>query len=170
MKEIDFFDLETQETPREILESDFPSLGQLPIKGGWGYDPTTACVIDRKDPSVDPTLPFNGVGLEYVFAEYRNYEELIIFRSKGFEYAGIRSQLLEQKTFEADGRQYDVLEFQISAFRKDDFERLKSIYEGPDGVCNPDFDAKAHEELHNALLHTGTRVYWFDITSFFGKR
>lgn len=168
MNEIDFFDLETQETPREILENDFPRLGKLPIKGGWGYDQSTACIIDKNDPTVDPRIPFDGVSIEYVFAEYRTYEELIVFRPRGRRYAGIKRQILKQETIELDGRRYDKLTFEIRAFREEDFDRLKSIYEGPDGVRSPAFDAKAHEELHNSLLQRGIREYWFDITSFFG--
>jgi len=169
MREIDFFDLESKETPREILESDFPRLGKLPFNGGWGYNKATACVIDKNDPSVDPELPFDGVYLEYLFAEYRVYEELIVFRPKGHQYAGIHRQLMGQKTLGIEGRLYDVLNFQISAFREEDFDRLKAIYEGPDGARNSSFDTKAHEALHNSLLHTGMREYWFDITSFFGS-
>ena len=169
MKEIDFFDLETRETPREILESDFPSLGKLPIKGGWGYNQGTACVIDKNDPTVDPGMAFDGVSIEYVFAEYRIYEELIVFRPKGRQYAGIRHRILNQKLLGLDGRRYDKLTFEIQAFREEDFERLKLIYEGPDGVRSPSFDASGHEELHNSLLHIGVREYWFDITSFFGN-
>ena len=68
MKPIDFFDLKTRETPREILEADFPRLGKLPISGGWGYGQPTACIIDKDDPCVDPNVPFDGVSIEYLFA------------------------------------------------------------------------------------------------------
>lgn len=170
MHEIDFVDLQTMETPREILQSDFPRLGELPIKGGWGYSQAMACVIDKNDPSVDPRIPFNGVAVEYVFAEYRVYEELIIFRPKGQRYAGIRLDLASQEHSSLEGRFYDRLTFQVLAFREEDFEWLKAKYEGPDGVRNPNFDAEAHAALHNSLLHTGTREYWFDVTSFFGNQ
>jgi hypothetical protein len=167
-KPIDFFDLKTQKTPREILEADFPSVGRLPISGGWGYDQATACIIDKDDPYVDPTVPFNGVAIEYLFAEKRLYEELIIFRSKGHKYYHIDKQRIMQRLLHVDGRNYDVLVFEVTAFIENDFNFLKEAYEGPNGIINPDFDRQAHEELHRSLMRRGTREYWFDITSFYG--
>ena len=136
-----------------------PSLGNLPIKGGWGYSQATACLIDKNDPTVDPGRPFNGVEIEYVFTEYRLYEELIIFRPAGQKYAGIRSKLTSQCLFSHERRHYDHLFFQIQAFREEEFDWLKSIYECPKGIKNPNFDAKAQAEFHNSRLHTGTREY-----------
>ena len=93
-----FIDLKTAETPRAILEADFPRLAPLPIKGGWGYSRETACVIDKHDPSVDQNRPFNGVSYEYLFAEYRLYEELIVFKPRGEQFAGIKHRLSRKVT------------------------------------------------------------------------
>lgn len=169
MREIDFLNLKTDETPRSILEADFPRLGSLPIRGGWGYDQSTACIIDKDDPSVPRGVPFDGVGLEYVFAEYRIYEELIVFRPEGEKYSGIRKQLLNQKTIVLDTGRFDVLRFRITAFRDHDFNQLKALYEGPNGAQSANFDHAAHDRLHNSLLCAGEREYWFEISSFFGK-
>lgn len=169
MKPIDFFDLNTQETPREILESDFPSMGKLPISGGWGYDQTTACIIDKNDPCVSSLEPFNGVAIEYIFAEKRLYEELIVFRPKGYRYCHIDKRLNVQTLQQINGQTYDVLVFEVTAFTEQDFAFLKEIYEGPKGIINPDFDYKAHEALHKSLMRSGTREYWFNITSFYGQ-
>ncbi len=169
MQEIEFFDLRTKESPRTILEADFPRLGSLPIKGGWGYDRSTACIIDRNDPTVPKSVPFDGVGLEYVFAEYRLYEELIVFRPEGEKYSGIRRKLIDQRTFHADTGHYDILRFQVSAFKDQDCKYLKSIYEGPNGASSPNFDHAAHDRLHKSLICVGEREYWFEISTFFGK-
>jgi hypothetical protein len=48
LKSIDFFDLNTQETPREIIEADFPSVGDLPTSARWGYGQATACNISYR--------------------------------------------------------------------------------------------------------------------------
>ena len=68
------------ESPREILAADFRSMGEIPIRGGWGYTIDDPVIIDKNDPIVLRGMPFDGVGLEYVFVEKRIYEELIIFR------------------------------------------------------------------------------------------
>ena len=159
--------LRTRESPREILEADFPKLAPLPIKGGWGYSQETACIIDKRDPSVDQRVPFNGVRYEYLFAEYRIYEELIVFRPRDDRYAGIEFKRIEQKTLGIEDRNYDVLKFQIGAFREGDFARLKAEYEGHNGVGDPDFDHSKHQALRASLLHVGAREFWFDITSFY---
>jgi len=67
----------TKESPRQIIFEDFKI--NLPIKGGWGYDFDSACIIDKNDPSVIKGVPFDGVAIEYVFVEKRIYEEMIIF-------------------------------------------------------------------------------------------
>ena len=37
----------TKETPREILEADNPSVGNIPISGGWGYTQEDCVIIKR---------------------------------------------------------------------------------------------------------------------------
>jgi len=166
---IEFFRLVTSATPREILEADFPSLrGGLPIQGGWGYTLDGACIIDRDDPTVDPQMPFDGVGIEYLFAEYRLYEELIVFREPGHKYAGISHKLQRQSSESSeDGRRFDHLIFDVEALREEDFEELKAEWDGPDG--HESFDLEAHLHKRAQRICTGETEYWFDITSFFGR-
>lgn len=165
MRSIEFFNLVTRETPREILEADFPRLAPLPISGGWGYDQSSACIIKNPNRGIEPTAQFDWAGLEYVFVEYRLYEELIVFRPAEQKYAGINFELSSQGTMVLAGRRFDVLKFSVTAFLNEDFERLRAAYEGPSGAANPDFDHVAHAALHNSLCCSGEREYWFDVTS-----
>ena len=65
-------EIRSAETPREILAADFKSLGgELPIHGGWGYSREDAVVVDKDDPVVSKGIPFDGVGIEYIFVEKR---------------------------------------------------------------------------------------------------
>lgn len=104
----------TIETPRQIILEDFKI--DLPIKGGWGYGFDTACVIDKNYSSLNPTVPFNGVSIEYVFIEKRIYEEMIIFREKNEKFAGIRWNLLKQELQTYEGKPYDILSFDVLGF------------------------------------------------------
>lgn len=114
--DIDFFELQTAEAPGEVLEADFPKLrGQLPISGGWGYRIEDACIIDRNDSTVNPALPFDRVGIQYVFAQHRIDEELIVIRPRGEWYSGIESKLANQRLTQRDGRHYDHLFFNVAA-------------------------------------------------------
>ena len=86
----------------------------MPIKGGWGYDFDSACVIDKNDPSVSKLMPFDGVGIEYVFVEKRIYEEMIIFRGDDEKYSGIRWNLEKQELLFQNDKPYDKLIFNNS--------------------------------------------------------
>jgi len=160
----------SEKSPREVLAADFKSLrGGLPIRGGWGYTKLDACIIDKNDPLVDPALPFNGVGVEYVFVEKRIYEEMIIFRLDGEKFSGISWNLLEQSVLHEAGRTLDKLVFEISAVPDADWEELKAEYEGPRGYGTLGFDEDAHERRRQEKTLRFTREFWFDITSFYGQ-
>lgn len=162
--------LVTRESPRQILRKDFPPLPDLPIRGGWGYDEATAVIIDKNDPVVTNGIPFNGVGVEYAFADRRLWEELIIFRPKGNKLAGIRKTLIEQRLRKGErGGRYDVLKFQVTALPEDAWDTLKAEWEGPNGVQSPNFDQEAHMRRHEAATLTFVAEYWFEISSFYGQ-
>jgi len=161
--------IRTKESPRDVLAAHFKSLrGGIPIRGGWGYTQEDACIIDKDDPLVDPSLPFDGVGIEYVFVEKRIYEELIIFRPPGEKFSGIEWNLQKQHLVSAGERRFDKLVFDITAFKDADWEDLKMEFEGPNGHRNPDFNLPAHEMKRQEKKLRLTREFWFDITSFFG--
>jgi hypothetical protein len=161
--------LNTRESPRQILAEDFRSIGELPIRGGWGYTQADACIIDKNDPIVNPVLPFDGVAIEYVFVEKRIYEELIVFRPEGQKHSGIRWKCLEAKIASEGDRVFDNLTFEVTAFRDSDWDSLRAEWEGPDGHENSAFDVAAHEARRQEKLLRLTREFWFDITSFYGK-
>lgn len=164
------YPIKSKESPREILATDFKSLRcGLPIRGGWGYSQEDACVIDKNDPLVDPSLPFDGVGVEYVFVEKRIYEEMIIFRPEGEKFSGIRWELQQQSTVREGERVFDKLVFEIAAFPEKDWEELKAELEGSQGYGHPEFDGEAHERKRQEKMVRFTREFWFDITSFYGQ-
>jgi len=161
----------TAETPRQVLAADFPrTLKELPIRGGWGYTQADACIIDKNDPIVSKVMPFDGIGIEYVFAEYRNYEEMIVFRPEGEKFSGIRQKLeMQYLIHEDDGRSFDKLVFNVTAMRDQDWDEMKAEFEGPNGYGSPGFDEEAHEKRRRYLTMHFKRECWFDITSFYGQ-
>lgn len=153
MPKIDFITLETSEPPKEVLERDFPDLPPLPIRGGWGYDMETACIIETPD---DPDFPLDGVDVEYAFAEHRLYEELMFMRPFDDEgYEDINFTLTRQMLRQEGDRYFDVLTFQVSA-------RVPKW-------TDPFSPSTGSGKRRPARLHTGEREFWFDITSFYGK-
>jgi hypothetical protein len=162
--------IESDGSPREILAADFKSLrGGLPISGGWGYTQEDACIINRDDPLVSPGLPFNGIGIEYVFIEKRIFEEMIIFRPAGEKFSDIKWVLQQQRTVRKDGRNFDRLVFEITAFPEREWERLKAESEGPQGSGTAGFNAELHQKRRQEVMVRFTREFWFDITSFYGN-
>lgn len=158
--------LSSKESPREILAADFKSLPELPIRGGWGYTLDEAVIIDKHDSAAPQGIPFDGVGLEYVFVEKRIYEELIIFRPKDDGYSGIKWNLLRQGLASKNGRTYDVLEFEVTAIPDKDWNELKTEWEGPDGFSSPTFDSDGHIKKKDSRTIRYVTKYFFDITSF----
>ena len=170
MREIVVEQLVTPEPPRQLLSEHFKSIGELPIRGGWGYSEQDAVVIDRDDPIVPSDQPFDGVGIEYVFVEKRIYEELIISRPIGHKHLGVRWTKIGQRLVSGDdGRKFDVLRFDVTAFPETEWDALKGEWEGSGGGRSPDFDLEAHELKRQAAQVHYIAEYWFDITSFFGR-
>lgn len=156
----------TKESPRQIIFEDFKI--DLPIKGGWGYDFESACVIDKNDSTVSKVIPFDGVGIEYVFVEKRIYEEMIIFRKTHEKYSGIRWQLEKQVLLFQRDKPYDKLIFSVVGFNDEVWGELTSRFEElkNNGKLDllPELDAYRESKAYRF-----TREYYFDISSFYGQ-
>ena len=99
--------IKSEESPREILAARFQVIARR-SSHPWrlGLLQEDACIIDKNDPLVDPSVPFDGVGLEYVFVEKRIYEEMIIFRPNEEKFSGIEWNLQQQRVFHEGGRAF----------------------------------------------------------------
>ena len=156
----------TRESPRQIIFEDFKI--DLPINGGWGYDFETACVIDKNDPSVSKGMPFDGVGIEYVFIEKRIYEEMVIFRGDDEKYSGIRWDLEKQELLFKDDKPYDKLIFNVMGFTDEVWDELTNRFEEiqKSGKVELMSDLDAYRESKALRL---VREFYFDISSFYGQ-
>jgi hypothetical protein len=154
----------TKESPRQIIFEDFKI--DLPIKGGWGYDFETACIIDKNDPTLNTAMPFNGIDIEYVFVEKRIYEEMIIFRRNDEKYAGIRWDLEKQELFFNQEKPYDKLIFNIVGFTDQFWDELTTRFEEvqKNGKVELMADLDAYRQSKALRL---IREFYFDITSFY---
>ncbi|MBW6516628.1 MAG: hypothetical protein K0B81_08475 [Candidatus Cloacimonetes bacterium] len=162
--------IETEIAPRYLVNMHFWKMGILPIEGGWGYTQEDAVIINMNDPLVTPDYLFNGVEIEYRFAERRIYEELIFQRKENDRYSEIRWKLKEQELISVKEKKYDLLEFRVTAFPTEDWEELKAEYEGKNGYETMGFDREEHERKRQAKMITYDTTFWFEISSFFGKK
>ena len=156
----------TKESPRQIIFEDFKI--DLPISGGWGYSIESACVIDKNDSIVSKVLPFNGIGIEYIFVEKRIYEEMIIFRGANEKFAGIRWDRKTQEVFAEGGKTFEKLVFNVIGFSDQDWDKLTSRFEEiqKNGKVELMSELNAHRE---SMAHRFIREFYFDISSFYGQ-
>ena len=158
--------LRTRESPRQIIFEDFKI--DLPISGGWGYDIENACVIDKNDSTVIKGIPFDGVGVEYVFVEKRIYEEMIIFRAAHEKYAGIRWNQLLQQTQSFDNKHFDVLKYSVEGFEDSVWEelvtRFQEIQKSSKSELMTELDAYRESKVYRFV-----KEFYFDLTSFYGQ-
>jgi hypothetical protein len=154
----------TKESPRQIIFEDFKI--DLPIKGGWGYDFDDACIIDKTDPSVSKGMPFDGVGIEYIFVEKRIYEEMIIFRNSDEKYAGIRWNLDKQELLFYNDKPYDKLIFNVIGFADAVWDELTSRFEEIQKSGKPELidELNAYRE---SKAYRFTKEFFFEISSFY---
>jgi hypothetical protein len=155
----------TKESPRQIIFEDFKI--DLPIKGYWGYDIESACIIDKNDSTVSQEMPFNGVAIEYVFVEKRIYEEMVIFRGDDEKYSGIRWDLDKQELLFVNDKPYDKLVFNVVGFTDVVWDELTSRFEAiqKSGKLELISELDAYRESKALRL---VREFYFDITSFYG--
>jgi hypothetical protein len=158
--------LRTRESPRQIIFEDFKI--DLPISGGWGYDIENACVIDKNDSTVIKGIPFDGVGVEYVFVEKRIYEEMIIFRAAHEKYAGIRWNQLLQQTQSFDNKHFDVLKYSVEGFEDSIWEELVSRFLEIQKSGKSELMAEL-DTYRESKIYRFEREFYFDITSFYGQ-
>ena len=151
-------------SPRIFLEKAYKI--DLPIYGGWGYSIEDCVVIDKYDASVDPSVPFKGVPFEYLFAEKRIYAEMINFKDEKNWSSGIRWQLLLQTLEAINGRTYDVLNFEVTAFPDKDWDYLGNDWEKNNGFVGDPEGRKKHLEENVKRKFFYNTQFWFDITSF----
>ena len=162
----DDYRLYTKESPRQILFEDYKL--DLPIKGGWGYSLDDACIIDKNDESVNPSVPFNGVAIEYIFVEKRLYEEMIIFREGDERFGGIRWNCDIQELIRHNDKPYDRLVFDVTAYQESVWDEITARF---DAIQNEkDFSQEKFDELEKyrlSKIRRYRREYFFDIGSFY---
>jgi len=168
LKDFHLISLSKKYTLRELFAKHFKSLGgELPIKGGWGYSKEDAIIIDSNDEVVDKSVPFDGVGLEYVIVKKRLLEELIIFRSDEDKtsFSDIQHSVVEQTLLFDNGRKIDHLVVEGTCFLNHEWLVLKDEFM----KIEDDLDLEMHFKKREELIFHFTSEYFFDITSFYGK-
>lgn len=125
---------------------------------GWGYTKEDALVVDTDNPNL-------GVHSEYVFAELRSRIEVRDLLNAAFE--GFKRGV--QRLMEFGSSHYDVLEFKVFYFTKEDFEFLKNDFESHNNYENDKAGLERHNQLRLERIKYYSSECWINIDSFFGK-
>ncbi len=153
--------IQTTNAPRAILKGDFATLhDELPISGGWGYNPDDACIIELRTPAASNGRSPNVITVEQAFVEMRLYEELIIFRPKCERFSGISWMLHRQQLHHRNDRILDHLIFDVSAFHEKDWEALMAEPEALEDAAS----LAARQQRREALMLRFVEEFWFDVT------
>ena len=158
---------EDKNSPRLFLRNAYKL--DLPISGGWGYGVNDCVVIDKEDPAAQTGLPFDLLGVENVFVEKRIYAELIVFRPRNDRFSGISWNRTEQSLRDIDGRAFDVLKYQVTAFTDRDWEFLRLDWEQNDAYLSDEAGKVRHAEERSLRECYYNTEFWFDISSPFGE-
>ena len=141
----------------------------LPISGGWGYAAKDCVVIDKEDPAAQTGLPFDLIAVEQIFIEKRIYSELIVFRPNNDVFAGISWHQTNQSLRDINGRKFDVLKYQVTAFTEKDWEFLRLDWEQNGAFATDEAGKVRHAEERSLRECYYNTEFWFDISSPFGK-
>jgi hypothetical protein len=113
-------------------------------------------------------MPFDGVGIEYVFVEKRIYEEMIIFREAHEKYSGIKWDLDKQELLFVNDKPYDKLVFNVVGFTDAVWGELTSRFAEiqKNGTLELVDELNAYRE---SKAYRFTKEFYFDISSFYGQ-
>lgn len=147
--EIKFDTIAPVENMKEAIKEVFDV--ELDISGGWGYDNTTAVVVNSMDMPLEQFV--------HMFATIRANVEMNLVQDENEQYGGINANFEESKKFEIENKTFDVLTFKITAMK--DKEYAKLIQEYKDGYGKEDFDITAHFKRREEVTITRSVDYWF---------
>lgn len=162
-KEIEPIRIRSKESLKDVIATDFESLGELPIRGGWGYTLEDAITIDKYD-------RINDTEIEIVVTDKRTHAELVSSRPENDRYTILCWFLVDQRVIHHKNRSYDRLTWDITVIPKNDYRELVDEAQWPNGVDTPEFNINRYHRKLYSKSFIYSAEYWFDITSFFGDR
>ncbi len=162
-------DNKTLNSPREILRELSYEDFEFPIKGGWGYSQDECVIIDRNDPIVDKSMPFDGISLEHKYIASRSVLELEDHQPVTQEYWDINWHIKLQALHKIQGRMFEEITVKVTAYHPKDLTTLKQFRDKKNNFENDPENLQIYLKMKESLLSTYETKFWFDITSFFGK-
>jgi len=148
---------------RSCIREDYPEEpGDLPIRGGWGYSPEDAIVVDTNDPAMtDENMIYRADDIPDLLIELRIYYELVNMRPANDRYAGIKWKVSGKEMVSKEGKQYQRFLVEITAHKASDYEALKTAYDR--GRLDSEWNKEEHFAMHEELMRRYVGEYWFEI-------
>ena len=128
----------------------------LPISGGWGYSEPDACIIGERCESTE----FEGVETEYSFVRKMIWLELNILPPLAGLFSSFEVEFTGQSIYEANSKYYDTLEVTVVAAK---------VHNNNDGCGSQNMGLGSIKSTNNVENVSYARVFWFDISHFYGN-
>ena len=151
MTKIEFKQIDNVDNISEVIKEVFEV--ELDISGGWGYDNTTALIVNNlKEMKIDQFI--------HTFASIRANVEMNLTLDEDERYGGINVEFMDGKQIELDNIKYDMITFKISAMKEKDYAVFIQEYKDNYGK-NKDFDMTDHFKRRNESTISIEVDYWF---------
>ena len=147
---IDFKELEKVNSTKEVIKDVFGV--DLDIDGGWGYNASTAVIINSLSMPIEQFLN--------LFATVRANIEMNLTLEKDDRYGGINISIEKHIQTKIDDVTYDVVTCNIKAMKEDIY--AKFIKEYKDGYGKKEFDLSGHFNKRKDSTILRVVEFWFD--------
>lgn len=149
MNDIEFKQINTKDNIQEIIKDIFDM--NLNISGGWGYDNKSAVIVNKLDIPKEQFI--------YMFATIRANIEMNITLDEYNRYSGINVSLNESKKFEIEDKDYEVVNFKITAMKEKTYANF--IQEYKDNYGKKGFDLSNHFKEREKNTINKNVDFWF---------
>ena len=145
-----FKELEKVDSTKEVIKDVFGV--DLDIDGGWGYDASTAVIINSLSIPIEQFLN--------LFATIRANIEMNLTLEKDKRYGAINVSIKSHTKSNIDNINYDVVTCNIKAMKEDIY--AKFIKEYKDGYGKKEFDLSEHFNRRKDSTILRVVEFWFD--------
>jgi hypothetical protein len=146
---IKFPPISAKDPIKEVIKRAFDT--ELPLSGGWGYSHEEATIIEASDISLLQT--------EHVIASMRAYLEMNLTQESENRYGNINLKELSRERVEIDGKNYDKVDYEVSAMLEATYNQF--IQEYKEGYGKEGFNMSLHFQRRKEETLCQEVTYWF---------
>ena len=125
---------------------------KLDISGGWGYDNSSAVIVNSLNIPIDQFL--------YMYSSIRANIEMNMTLEEDARYGGINTNFIDGQQIEIENKVYDMITFEITAMKESTYAGFIQEYKDNYGK-NKDFDLSEHFKRREESTIKIQSDFWF---------